>query len=56
MTVSARAYTRATERVGSDIEENVIGARRIARNSSDSCQMIETKIASDAPSDIVVGA
>jgi len=55
MAKAASTYSSSAKRIGSDIEYDIIGTRRIARHTSDTGEMVEAEIVAHAPRDVVVG-
>ena len=55
VTVAAGADSRASTRIGGDVEDDVIGAFGIARYSANSGQVVQPKIIANSPGNVVVG-
>ena len=56
MTESACTDSCSSEGIGSDIENDVVGALGVAGNPAYTEQVIESQIVSNAPGDVVIGA
>src|ERR1700741_2830738 len=55
MTKTTGTVARSATWVGGNVINNVVRAGRIARNSADPPEVIETEILAHAPSDVVIG-
>ena len=55
MTEAAGANSRASTRIGGDVEDDIIRAFGIARHSAYSGQVVQPEIIANSPGDVVVG-